>query len=228
MLGRRKYCDARSSEGRLSNVNAQLAALGFLSVVAADEGHWEEAESWATEATQRFAESGFGQIPPMVIVFLAQARVLAHRGDAGARDPAAVAAGMFEQRQLLWPWLESLTATILAEIYFDLGDTDEAQRWTSAASVCLAAWPDAGILRDRVAQLTAALLQRRGVEPLTKAEIRVLELLPTQLSGDEIAARLFLSANTVRSHIRAIYRKLGAASRTQAVERAREVGLLTK
>ena len=143
-------------EGRVSNTNAQLAALGFLSVVAADEDHWEEAHSWATEASRRFAESGFGCISPMVIVFLAQARVLAHRSDTGARDPAGIAAGMFEQGQLLWPWLESLTSTILAEIYFDLGDVDEAQRWTSAASLCLAAWPDAGILRHRVAQVSAA------------------------------------------------------------------------
>jgi LuxR family maltose regulon positive regulatory protein len=119
-----------------------------------------------------------------------------------------------------------LTATTLAQVYFDLGDIEEAQRWTSAASISIAAWPDAGILRDRVARLTSALLQRRGVEPLTRAETRVLELLPTQLSGDEIAARLFVSANTVKTHMRTIYRKLGAASRTQAVERAREVGLL--
>jgi LuxR family maltose regulon positive regulatory protein len=215
-------------EGRTSNVNAEIAALGFLSVVAADGGHWEEAESWAREARQRFVESGFGQIPPMVIVFLAEARVLAHRADSGARDPAAVAVGMFEERQLLWPWLESLTATTLAEIFFDLGDIEETQRWTSAASLCLATWPDAGILRDRVAHLASALLQRRGVEPLSRAEVRVLELLPSQLSNDEIASRLFLSVNTVKSHIRAIYRKLGTASRTQAVERAREVGLLTK
>ena len=56
----------------------------------------------------------------------------------------------------------------------------------------------------------------------------MLELLPTQLSTDEIASRLFVSANTIKSHLRAIYRKLGAASRRQAVERAREVGLLPK
>ena len=216
------------ADGRVSNTNAQLAALGYLSVVAADEGRWEEADAWATEATRCFAESGFGRIPTMVTVFLAEARVLAHGGDSGARDPAAVAAGMFEQRQLVWPWLESLTSTILAAIYFDLGDVDEAQRWTSAASLCLAAWPDAGILRNRVTQLSVALLQRRGVQPLTKAESRVLELLPTQLSGDEIAARLFVSPNTVRTHIRAIYRKLGAEARTEAVERAREVGLLSR
>ena len=79
-----------------------------------------------------------------------------------------------------------------------------------------------------MAQLSAALLQRRGVQPLTKAETRVLELLPTRLTGDEIATRLFVSPNTVRTHIRAIYRKLGASSRTQAVERAREVGLLPR
>ncbi len=167
------------------------------------------------------------RIPPMVVVFLAQARVLAHQGAADAGDPAAVAAAMFEQGEL-WPWAATLTATILAEVYFDLGEMEAAQRWTSAATGCLVGWPDAGILRDRVARLTSSLLARRGVQSLTRAESRVLELLPTQLSGDEVATRLVVSPNTVRSHVRAIYRKLGASSRTQAVERAREVGLLAK
>lgn len=214
-------------EGRASNVNAELGALGHLSLVAADEDRWDEARSWADQARRRFAESQFARIPPMVVVFLAQARVLAHQGAADAGDPAAVAAAMFEQGEL-WPWAATLTATILAEVYFDLGEMEAAQRWTSAATGCLVGWPDAGILRDRVARLTSSLLARRGVQSLTRAESRVLELLPTQLSGDEVATRLVVSPNTVRSHVRAIYRKLGASSRTQAVERAREVGLLAK
>ena len=85
----------------------------------------------------------------MVIVFLAQARALAHRGDSGAGDPLAVAMGMFEQRQLMWPWLGSLTATLLAEVYLDLDDVEKAERWTERRlDSCLYAWPDAGILPD--------------------------------------------------------------------------------
>ena len=223
--GARDVLQRAAREGRAFNVLAELGALGHLSLLAADEAQWQEAASHATAAGRRLQESGFGRFPPTVVVFLAQARVLAYRGDTGALDPARVAEAILEQDQL-WPWQTTLTATTLAQVYFDLGDTEAARRWTSAAAECLASWPDAGILVDRVARLEGALLRRRGLLPLTKAELRVLELLPTQLSSEEIAAHLFVSSNTVRSHIRVIYRKLGAVSRTQAVERAREVGLL--
>jgi LuxR family transcriptional regulator, maltose regulon positive regulatory protein len=63
-------------------------------------------------------------------------------------------------------------------------------------------------------------------EALTRSEVRVLRYLPTNLSTREIAAELYLSTNTVKTHQRHLYQKLGASSRTEAVERARAVGLL--
>ncbi|MBX3314077.1 MAG: response regulator transcription factor [Actinobacteria bacterium] len=64
------------------------------------------------------------------------------------------------------------------------------------------------------------------VEPLTEREVAVLRHLPTSLSQREIAAELYVSVNTVKSHTRGLYRKLGASSRDDAVRRARELGLL--
>ena len=64
-------------------------------------------------------------------------------------------------------------------------------------------------------------------EPLTESELRVLRYLPTNLRGPEIAAELFVSLNTIRAHLRNIYAKLGVHSRAGAVERARELGLLS-
>jgi LuxR family transcriptional regulator, maltose regulon positive regulatory protein len=64
-------------------------------------------------------------------------------------------------------------------------------------------------------------------EPLTESETRVLRYLPTHLGAPEIAAELYLSANTVKTHLRHLYRKLGAHSRGEAVQRARAIGLLT-
>jgi DNA-binding CsgD family transcriptional regulator len=61
---------------------------------------------------------------------------------------------------------------------------------------------------------------------LTAAELRLLPLLSTQLPVSEIAAELFLSPHTVKSEMKSICRKLGATSRTQAVTRSRELGLL--
>jgi DNA-binding CsgD family transcriptional regulator len=63
-------------------------------------------------------------------------------------------------------------------------------------------------------------------QPLTQSETRVLRYLPTHLGAPEIAAELYLSANTVRTHLRHLYRKLGAHSRHEAVQRARAIGLL--
>jgi DNA-binding CsgD family transcriptional regulator len=64
-------------------------------------------------------------------------------------------------------------------------------------------------------------------EPLTVSETRVLRYLPTNMGAPEIAAELFLSANTVKTHLRHLYRKLGAHNRREAVQRARAIGLLT-
>jgi LuxR family transcriptional regulator, maltose regulon positive regulatory protein len=64
-------------------------------------------------------------------------------------------------------------------------------------------------------------------EPLTESETRVLRYLPTHMSTPEIAAELFLSANTVKTHLRHLYQKLGAHSRREAVQHARATGLLT-
>ncbi|HJY96378.1 MAG TPA: LuxR C-terminal-related transcriptional regulator [Streptosporangiaceae bacterium] len=63
-------------------------------------------------------------------------------------------------------------------------------------------------------------------ETLTRCEARVLRYLPTNLSTREIANELYLSANTVKTHQRHLYQKLGASSRSEAVERARDLGLL--
>ncbi len=61
---------------------------------------------------------------------------------------------------------------------------------------------------------------------LTVAELRVLPLLATHLSYPEIAAQLFVSPHTVKSQAYSLFRKLGASSRSQAVARSRELGLL--
>ncbi len=66
----------------------------------------------------------------------------------------------------------------------------------------------------------------RLTEPLSQSEIRVLRYLPTKLSAPEIADQLYLSVNTVKTHMRHLYDKLGAHRRHEAVEQARALGLL--
>jgi DNA-binding CsgD family transcriptional regulator len=68
---------------------------------------------------------------------------------------------------------------------------------------------------------------RAAGSALTRGESRVLRYLPTNLSAREIAGELYLSVNTVKTHQRHLYQKLGARTRSQAVEQARALSLLT-
>ena len=90
----------------------------------------------------------------------------------------------------------------------------------------LRGYPDAGILEERTQRLRFALDRLQWTEPITPAERRVLELLPTHLTLEQIAERLFVSKNTVKSHLRDLHRKLETSSRADTVARARELGLL--
>jgi DNA-binding CsgD family transcriptional regulator len=69
---------------------------------------------------------------------------------------------------------------------------------------------------------------RSLLEPLSQAETRILRYLPTNLTVPEIASQLHLSVNTVRTHMRHLYKKLGTHRRHEAVERARALGLLAR
>ena len=64
------------------------------------------------------------------------------------------------------------------------------------------------------------------LDELSTAELRVIRYLPSNLKAPEIASELFVSTNTIRTHLRHIYAKLGAHGRAEAVARARELGLL--
>ena len=66
------------------------------------------------------------------------------------------------------------------------------------------------------------------VEPLSEREFEVLQLIAAGLTNPEIASRLFLALNTVKAHTRNIYGKLNVHSRTQAIVRAQELGLLLR
>jgi LuxR family maltose regulon positive regulatory protein len=81
-----------------------------------------------------------------------------------------------------------------------------------------------GLLRGR--QPAPAGAPRLPLEPLTDSEIRVLRYLPTNLSAPQIANEMYLSTNTVKTHIHHLYAKLGTHHRAEAVARARDLGLL--
>jgi len=211
--------------GASHNASAELAALGYLALIACDEGDWDTAREYEARASARLAELGFGTNRRCLPMLLARVQLL-------TREPRAdLAAATDDVEHLLrhmvpHPWMALLAHVVLGEAVLERADAAGAGAHASAAAALLKRYPDAGTLRRRVESLRAALARSRGAEPLTPAERRVLELLPTHLTEPQIAGQLFVSRNTVKSQLRSVYRKLAVASRAEAVERARELGLL--
>ena len=204
-------------------------ALAFLSLIAADEGDWDEARELDRQAQALTPGMALDISPGMYMampMLLAHARVLAASHDADWRAPVEACERYLADMVPQIPWRITLICVILGEIRLQHGEPGEAERWAARAEAQLRAGRDAGMLRGRVARLRQAVEELRMADPLTAAERRVLDLLPTQLSAPQIAARLFVSGNTVKTHTSHLYTKLGVTTRTASVERARELGLL--
>jgi LuxR family maltose regulon positive regulatory protein len=129
------------------------------------------------------------------------------------------------------PWYEVEARLLLARAALRLSDIVGARTLLAEASRLARRTPDAVVLGRWLEEAwsqadsfaSAAIL---GPTPLTTAELRVLRLLPTHLSFREIAGRLHVSANTIKTQAHAVYRKLDASSRTEAVASARRLGLV--
>jgi LuxR family maltose regulon positive regulatory protein len=119
----------------------------------------------------------------------------------------------------------------LAGVRHARGDPEGAEEAVKRARALISQFVDPGMLPALLDSTERALHRaaRRKALPagaLTDRELAVLGMLPTRLTQQEIAQELYVSVNTVRTHIQGIYRKLGVASRQEAVTRARELGLL--
>ena len=132
---------------------------------------------------------------------------------------AAIAGGVWQA----WALLE------LARIELRRGRRLVAEDALAHAEELLGATRDAGALPALASalrgELDAAGAPGRPAEPLSPAELAVLRLLPHR-TVREIAEALYLSVNTIKSHVRAIYRKFGVNSREDAIVRAVALGLL--
>jgi LuxR family maltose regulon positive regulatory protein len=119
----------------------------------------------------------------------------------------------------------------LARVHLALTDLAGARTLMREIDDLLKRRPGLGTLVAEAGALRAQLANERGssvpsASALTAAELRLLPLLPTHLTFPEIAGQLFLSHDTIKTEANAIYRKLGASTRSQAVARSRELGLL--
>jgi LuxR family transcriptional regulator, maltose regulon positive regulatory protein len=119
----------------------------------------------------------------------------------------------------------------LADALHRVGDASEAEEALESARLELQALPDAGVLAAVLAEKEHRLNgrpRREGFlgDDLSESELRVLRLLADGRSLRDVARELFLSLNTVKTHRRTIYRKLGVRSREEAIERAGELGVV--
>lgn len=120
----------------------------------------------------------------------------------------------------------------LGQAALALGDRAEARSFADEAGRARHHDPSCTYLNAQLDQLEKALAEAgtettTTVTPITAAELRILEYLPTHLTLREVAEVTYVSRNTVKSHTLAIYRKLGVSKRSEAVAEARRLGLLS-
>ena len=128
------------------------------------------------------------------------------------------------------PWLAVQVRLELTRAHLSLVNWSSATAVMGEVDEILARRPRLGVLNVQAAELQQRLaasnqLDDNWASSLTGAELRLLPLLTTHLSFREIAERLFVSRNTVKTQAISVYRKLGVSSRSEAIERATELGL---
>jgi LuxR family maltose regulon positive regulatory protein len=236
MNGDREAAERRLEQGvrrgAVAAPNVQTLCLAQLALIAVDRDDWEGAAALAARATAQVEHYALGQYPTSALVFAVSAVVQGRRGRvAEAQEDVRVAKRLLGQLTDFLPWYEAETCVALAVAELRLSDVAGARELLAEASraarrtdgpVVLRRWIESAESRVESASSAAggeAML-------LTTAELRVLTFLPTHFSFREIAGRLYVSANTVKTQAHAVYRKLNAASRSEAVARAGELGLL--
>jgi ATP/maltotriose-dependent transcriptional regulator MalT len=218
---------------KVGDRRARIYALGYLALISAEHGQLADAERQIRRASGSSRDLADGEHFVGVMVSLAAAELLAMRGDAAAAMAAADMAVMSARQS--GAILEVAKALLVrAEIFEHLGEHQTAKAILEEVGTLVRGCADAGIASTLLASAepsarVAVTSRNEGVavgEELTPKELGVLRLLATRLSRREIGQRLYVSLNTVKTHQRALYRKLGVEDRSAAVKRARELGLL--
>jgi len=237
---------ARRAEGD-GNRLAYIYAEACLALLATSHGDLALADSLVLDAEsavgQTLSDSHFVAMFPA----LAGARLAAQRGDWARAERAAAVAVELGRRGA--GRVELAAALLTASAVFrtsppaaatrepdgmptaDGDDGSDPGALVGEARGILRHCPDPGPVvttwLDGEQRAEAARTRQEGlIEPLTDRELAILRLLPAPTPQRELASALFVTPNTLKTHLRAIYRKLGAESRGEAVIRARERGLI--
>ncbi|HEX4008482.1 MAG TPA: LuxR C-terminal-related transcriptional regulator [Solirubrobacteraceae bacterium] len=236
LTGDEAEAERRLEEGAVRGAvlapDAASLCLAQLAVAAGERDQMEAAADLAERARVVVAEHGLGATPASALVFAVGALAAMREGRV---DEATAAAARCQT--LLDPlddsraWFGAETRILLARVSLALGHVSAAREQLADASRLARRTADVVVFGRWFAAAWDQFDARAenaltGVGLLTNAELRVLRFLPTHYSFHEIAQRLHVSSNTVKTHVHAVYRKLDACSRSEAVAHATSAGLL--
>jgi LuxR family maltose regulon positive regulatory protein len=242
-LGRSLYLSGQGQEARaaLEEVTSNVPAAdhqpyvvvntsALLSLLAGEDGDDQRALALARHAMDVAEAQGVRYDPLNGVAYIALARAMARRGGlAEAEQLLKQALYVLENDSSVVQYAQALLE--LASVRHARGDTEDAHASVDRARQLITTLADPGMLPSLLDSTERAVRRASRPRPspsaaLTDRELVVLRMLATRLSQQEIAQELYVSVNTVRTHIQGIYRKLGAASRQEAIATARGHGLL--
>jgi len=210
---------------------ARVAALSLLAVVRVEQGRAGQAQELVRTARQLVGDSDLADTQQGSSVRTATGAVYAAQGRIVEARTEFEHALRIRRRWLgitPWPVIDSMVR--LAAVLDDLGERPAAAALAGEARQLLTACPGGAQAQwDRLHRLERRFTRPRpgaAGEPLTEREVTVLRLLQGTLSLRDIGQELYLSPNTVKTHTRAAYRKLGVSTRQDAIARAHEIGVL--
>jgi LuxR family transcriptional regulator, maltose regulon positive regulatory protein len=225
--------EAATRTARAAGITATTVyALGIRAAIALDEQDEAAAEALSREAIELMHRAELDEHPWAAMAHIVYGTLLSRRGELTAAAEEIERGIVFGERLRAWQ-LIAHASLALAEVRQRQHEPAAARRLLARVRDLLESLPDPGDGFERLTQTEKTLRLRatrdRDGAPfweLSQRELDVLRLLPSRLSQREIAAELYVSFNTVRTHTRVIFRKLGVTSRAEAVTRARELGLL--
>lgn len=207
-------------------------ALTECSILAMQREEWSEAEVLAERARSIVGPARLEEYATTALLYAVSARVAIHRGDARqAHRDLARAQRLRPRLTHALPFYAVQARLELIRAYVALTDVAGCRTLLREVDDLLRQRPDLGFLSRQADELHSRLDLIRadvlGASSLTAAELRLLPCLLTHRSFREIGEHLHVSPHTVKSQAMSIYRKLGVSSRSQAIRRARRLGLLT-
>ena len=192
----------------------QISGLANSAAWSTELGDWEQAALSAEASLKLAAEQGYTEHWICAGAHFARARVL-ERSDALGDAKVQMRRALELAKRGAGPVTTAWLLTHLVRLLVMCDDPAGARRCLEEARAALASAPDAAGVGEMVAvaehQLDSRGRARAGDEGLSERELDVLRLLATDLTQREIASQLYLSFNTVKSHTRSIFRKLGVS-----------------